>query len=195
MSESLAVLIDHDATEANATAIGESIIDALVAEGCILPTPNSKCVLTGEGFPPGPRLNEIYGYGDAELRYWDMLTNCGVKVHAQRYVNFWAFPVFESAECPACEVAQCEDEVFFDGLYECVSMFMNDGVAPDIHCPACGNPHPGKQWKCTPDVGISFLAIEFWNWPPFDATGWKVSVPKMIEERTNRTLSTSWGRM
>jgi hypothetical protein len=195
MSETLAVLIDHAASEEDAATVGQSIIDALVSEGCILPTPNSSCVLTGEGYPPGPRLNELYSFGENELRYWDMLTNCGVKLLVERYVNFWAFPVFEAAVCPGCNVAHSEGESFFDGLYECVAAFINDGIVPDIHCPACDQRFPGRQWKCTPDVGISYLAIEFWNWPPFSAAGWNTSIPDLIARRTNRSLATSWGRM
>ena len=197
MSESLAVLIDHAATEEDAAAVGESIIDALVSEGCILPTPSSSCVLTGEGYPPGPRLNELYSID------WDMLTNCGVKLHTERYVNWWAFPVFEAAVCPGCNVGQTDEEArdkhvrkqFFDELYECVAEFINDGIVLDIHCPACNHRYPGTQWKCTPDVGIAYLAIEFWNWPPFSASGWKTSIPELITTRTHRSLAISWGRM
>src|SRR6056297_2096864 len=102
MSESYELLIDHDADPTNATSIGESILDALVSERLILPEANSDCVLTGVGFPPGPRLREVYTYGADELHYWDMLTTIGAKLHTERYVNFYGFPVFEYSSCPAC---------------------------------------------------------------------------------------------
>ena len=195
MSNSMAVLIDHAATEENAEAVGELIIEALVAEGCILSLPNSSCVITGEGYPPGPRLNELYRFGEHELRYWEMLSHCGVELHVERYVNFWAFPVFESAVCPGCGMAQSEEDRFFDELYECVATFVNDGIVLDIHCPACGHGFSGRQWKCTPDVGLAYLALVFWNWPPFSASGWTTSIPELIARRTGRRLSISWGRM
>ncbi|MGN6547169.1 MAG: hypothetical protein ACTHK7_19105 [Aureliella sp.] len=195
MSESLAVLIDHAATREDAEAIGQAIIDALVAEGCILATPNSSCVLTGKGYPPGPRLNELYHSGERELRYWDTLTNCGVKVHAERYVDFWAFPIFEGAWCPACNARQSDDDRFFDELYACVAGFINEGSVSDIRCPSCDERFSGRQWICVPDVGLAYLGIEFWNWPPFSAPGWTTSVPELIAARTGRSLAISWGRM
>jgi hypothetical protein len=86
MSDSYELLIDHEARPENASSIGKAIVDALIAERIILPDANPHCVLTGVGYPPGPRVREIYNYRERDFGYWDMLT-IGVKLYTDHYVN------------------------------------------------------------------------------------------------------------
>lgn len=195
MSESYELLIDHEAPSEEAVSIGQSLIEALVTGGIILPQANSSCVLTGVGFPPGPRVREIYAYGKHELRYWDMLTTIGVKLCTQRYVNFFGFPVFEYASCPTCNERFPDNKSLMDAIYECVGSFINDDQLDNIVCPSCAAEIRCDQWVCVPDIGFCRLAIEFWNWPSFIASGWRLSIPDFLNERTGRKLAHSWGHM
>lgn len=195
MSDSYELLIDHDASPENAGAIGKTLIGALIVEGILLPDPNSECVLTGEGFPPGPRLREIYTGGDHEVRYWDVLKTIGVKVHTDRYVNFFGFPVFEYSSCPTCHQRFSGDHSVMDGIFECVGSFINDDRLDDIECPACRARIRCDRWIAVPDIGFCHLAVEFWNWPPFTASGWSLSIPDLLSDLTGRKLARSWGHM
>ncbi|MBD3676744.1 MAG: hypothetical protein HUJ26_24820 [Planctomycetaceae bacterium] len=195
MSESYQLLIDHDAELAGAPSIGQSIIDTLISERIILPEAQSECVLTGVGYPPGPRLRELYDYGEQELRYWDMLRTIGVKLHTDRYVNFFGFPVFEESGCPECDERFSDQHVVMDAIYDCVSSFINDDRLDNITCPSCAMDIPCDQWVTVPDIGFCHVAVEFWNWPSFASKGWKISMPDLLSSHTGRVLAHSWGHM
>jgi hypothetical protein len=195
MSESYELLVDHDAGPENASSVGKSIIDALIAERIILPDANSDCVITGIGFPPGPRLREVYTYGEHELRYWDMLTTIGVKLHTERYVNFYGFPVFEYSCCPTCSERFSDNHSVMDAIYDCVGAFINEDRLDNVVCPSCTAETPCDQWVAVPDIGFCHVAIEFWNWPSFAAAGWSLSIPDLLHDLTGRRLTRSWGHM
>lgn len=195
MSESYQVLIDHDASPSEASAVADTIREALLAERIIRPEANSDCVLTGVGYPPGPRLAQIYTYRERELRYWDMLDTIGVKLHQDRYINFFGFPVFEYSKCPACKDRFSGDHPVMEAIYDCVGVFINDERLEPITCPSCSEIISCDRWISAPDLGFCHVAVEFWNWPAFDASGWKLSIPDLLNERTGRRLVTSWGHM
>ena len=195
MSESFQLLVDHDATAEDAPAIASRIVDAMVAEQIILPETDAHCVLTGNGFPPGPRLRDAYKFREHELHYWDDLQTVGVKVHTDRYVNFFGFPIFEHISCPGCHRRFADDTAVMDQLYECVGAFINDDRLDEIECPSCSRSKCCTRWTAVPDLGFCCLAIEFWNWPTFDAPGWTLSIPRLLTQRTGRELAHSWGHM
>ncbi|WP_372724042.1 hypothetical protein [Novipirellula sp.] len=188
-------MIDHNATPDDAASIGDAVIELLISERMLLDTPNSECVLNGVGYPPGPRLSEIYNFADRELAFWSELTVNGVKVHAERYVNFFAFPVFEHAICPACKTLFSDDESVMDQLYDCVGHFINDDRLNSLRCPKCSVPTRCDHWTTKPDVGLSYLGIEFWNWAPLSHSGWTLSIPELISNRLGRTMSNGWGKL
>jgi hypothetical protein len=82
-----------------------------------------------------------------------------------------------------------------DALYDAVAAFVNENELRTITCPRCDARASADHWITVPDAGICRLAIEFWNWPPFDAEGWTLSIPDLLRERTGRSLKMSWGRM
>lgn len=195
MGTTYETLIDHDATPADAAAIGDAVVNLLVSEGILLGTPNSECVLHGVGYPPGPRIPEIYSLGEQEGAFWRALSVNGVKVHAERYVNFFAFPVFEHAICPTCMTKFPDDPSVMDQLYDCVSNFINDNRLGELCCPKCSASTPGDLWVTKPDVGLAYLGIEFWNWPPLSLPAWTLSIPKLITKHLGRTMSNGWGKL
>ena len=195
MSDHYELLIDHDASPVNASAIGKALIDVLIAEEIVLPDVNPDCVLAGVGFPPGPRLREIYTYGKSELRYWDMLQTIGVSVHTDRYVNWFGFPVFEYSSCPACRTRFSDNHPIMDAIYDGVGSFINDDQLDEIVCPSCSAHVQCDHWTTVPDIGFCYVAIEFWNWPSFTSTGWQWSIPDLLRERTRRKLIHSWGHI
>jgi hypothetical protein len=194
MSDSFELLIDHDASPDNAAQIGKSITDTLIAQQIVLPSANSICVLNGNGFPPGPRLQELYCVSKNEGRFWDLLTN-GVKLHTERYVNFFGFPVYEHSACPTCHERFANNSSLMDRIYDCVAFFVNDGRLECIYCPSCAAQIRCDHWISVPDIGFCHLAIEFWNWPPFSSDGWKISIPDLLSGVTGRNLAQSWGRL
>lgn len=195
MSDSLVILLDKSVSASEAQGAGDGLLRALIEERIVLPEPNDACVYGGVGYPPGPRLQEIYRYREQELRYWDMLLTCGVKVQVNNYVNFWAFPIFERLICPSCSGELQDDASAMDALYDAVAAFVNENDPRTIRCPQCDALVPADRSITVPDVGLCRLAIEFWNWPPFDAEGWTLSIPELLRERTGRSLKMSWGRM
>src|SRR5689334_21726704 len=99
MAECFVVLIDRSTSSDDAPEIGKQIIDTLIDEQLILPEANCSCVLGGRGFPPGPRVHEIYATGDRGFRFWEKLRTNGVQVCSGRYVNYWGIPYIESLRC------------------------------------------------------------------------------------------------
>lgn len=195
MSDSLVLLLDKTVSADDASAVGDRLLGAMIDEGIVQSKPNDRCVLVGLGYPPGPRLRDLYRFGERELPYWELRT-CGVRVRVENYVNFWAFPVFERSNCPRCGSEFRDDFApLMDALYDAVATFVNENELNDIVCPRCEARVPADEWTTVPDVGICRLAIEFWNWPPFDAPGWRQSIPDLLRERTGRSLKVSWGRM
>lgn len=194
MSDSYEVLIDHEAAPEDAAAIGKSIIDALIDERIILPDANEDCVSVGEGHPPGPRLQEIYASGDPIVCYGHSVP-IGVKLHTERYVNFFGFPVFEHSACPSCGERFSANKDIMDAIYDCVGGFINDGRLDDIVCPSCCARVRCDRWGIVPDVGFCHVAVEFWNWPCLTGEEWKLSIPGLIYERTGRRLTRSWGHV
>lgn len=194
MSANYQVLLDHHAAPSEATAIANALRDVLIAEELVFPTPNADCVYGGVGFPPGPRFASVYSLSENETPYWQLRTN-GVRFCIERYVNFFGFVVFEQSQCPNCHRTFSGDHELMDVIYDCVAAFINDDRLDDIVCPACRATSRCNHWLCVPDLGFCHLAIEFWNWPPFDATGWRLDIPELLERRTGRKLAIGWGHM
>jgi hypothetical protein len=188
-------LIDHHATRDDAEAIGIAVIDLLISERLIQDSPNSDCVHSGIGYPPGPRVGEIYTRIAGEGAFWIDRSVNGVKVCAERYVNFFGFPIFECAVCPSCHASFAKDPSVMDQLYQCVGNFLNDDRFGDICCPTCLTSAQCTSWTTVPDIGLAYLGIEFWNWPPLSMPSWRISIPELIADRLGRTMSIGWGRL
>ncbi|MBB3210677.1 hypothetical protein FHS27_006525 [Rhodopirellula rubra] len=195
MSSSYNSLIDHDVSPTDAESIGNAIVELLVSERFLLATPNEQCVLNGLGYPPGPRIREIFANHESCVPFWEPNAINGVKVHAERYVNFFAFPQLQFAGCPQCRHRFPDGDGVIDQLYDSVATFVNDDRIDIISCPQCNHSSPSNAWRTEPDIGIAYLGIEFWNWVPFSSPLWTTSIPDLIHDHLGRTMAVSWGKL
>ncbi len=201
MGDHYIALVDPNATESDAVSRADTVRNALILERIILPKSSSDCVLNGEGYPPGPRLNDCYTFREAtahqppELRYWEMLRTIGVQFHTERWVNFFGFPQFEDVICPTCNQKFDEDSEILDPIYDLVGAFINDRSNAMLECPNCRTDTMIQEWDAKPHLGFCNLAIQFWNWPPFDSDGWKLSVPEIVNRALGNSTVATYGKI
>lgn len=201
MSDHYLALVDPTADTTNATQRAATLRNALIAERLILAETSDKCVYGGIGYLPGPRLNESYDFSDGqpdrppELRYWDMLTVCGVEIHTGKWVNMFGFTVFEWARCPICDKTFDNGGEIMNPLMDAVGDFINNDEPSMLKCPACNRISNVRSWITQPHLGLCNLAAQFWNWPDFDGQGWQISIPEIASQALGCPLIPTYGRM
>ncbi|HXD48025.1 MAG TPA: hypothetical protein VN600_04600 [Gemmatimonadaceae bacterium] len=197
MSDSYIAVIDEAASHADAVRLAPVVVACLAAEGLIVPTLSSDCVLGGTGYPAGPRCVEHYdasargGKGGGN-RFWELAT-CGVEVHAEPWVNVLGFAQVEGASCPRCE-DQLGDE-FVDIAGGLVDAFLGDWHPPRITCAACGKESSLHEWRIKPLLGFVHFAVVWWNWPPFGDARWRIDLPGLLQRHTGRSFAMTSGRL
>lgn len=201
MSDHYLALVDPTADVTNAQQRADRIRDALIAERIILAETSEKCAYGGAGHLPGPRLNECYVFADGrpdwppELRYWDMLEVSGVQFHVGKWVNMFGFIVFEWARCPTCGRTFDNGGQIMDPLLRAVGDFINNDQLSMLKCPSCQQEDAVQSWVTRPHLGLCYLAVQFWNWPRFDAKGWQISIPEIASRAIGCPLVPTHGRM
>jgi hypothetical protein len=197
VSDSYLALVEPTADAANA----HERAGLLHSERIILAETSDQCVYGGVGHLPGPRLNESYAFSGGrpdrppELRYWDMLAVCGVEIHADKWVNMYGFTVFEWARCPSCDQTFKADSEIMNPLYDAVGDFINNAEPSMLKCPACERYCTIQSWVTQPHLGLCHLAVQFWNWPDFNADGWRISIPDIASRAIGCSLISTYGRM
>ncbi len=201
MSTTYQVLIHPTATPDNAAAEAERLRNTLIDAGIIAAETSSDVVLNGIGYLPGPKLNELYrcqpatANCPAELDYWNDLTEIGVQIVAEKWVNFFGFTVFNWMRCPTCEATFNDPHDLVGSLVDAAANFYNDEGLTDIPCPACERSFDVTRWRTKPDLGLCYVAALFWNWPTFESPGWQISIPEQISQALGVSLKTSFGRI
>jgi len=184
-------LIDVAASPAEAKKLGPRVVECLVGQRLIEPKLSEERVLGGLGYPPGPACAKAYSAGRSR-KFWELVTS-GVEVHSERWVNTSGFTVFETAECPRC--AHLSGEEYLDEVGASVEAFYESGKVPKIACGECGAKSRLLDWKCKPALGFVNLAVVFWNWPSFDAKGWKLDIPALLSKTIGRPLVPTYGHV
>ena len=195
MSETYLALVDPTAEPSNAQGRADRILETFIARGILSGEKSTECVYGGEGYLPGPVLNACYQRGEHELCYWDMLTTCGVRFIAKKWVNMFGFIVFEYSQCPGCGSRFGEDSDFMRPLGEAAGDFYNRDGPSMLLCPDCEEAYDIRNWITEPHLGLCHLAIEFWNWPDFSRENWRISIPRIASEAIGQPLITTHGRM
>ena len=118
-----------------------------------------------------------------------------MEVCAEPYVNVWGFTINEDATCPLCHVVLPFDDEIIERFGDAVSQFFAGITRPTVSCPHFPLPPPFEEWKTTLHLGFAYLAFQFWNWPSFDPTDWKVDIPGLISEELGHEVVTTLGRI
>lgn len=201
MSDYYLALVDPLATPANASERGNKLRIGLIEEGIISAETSDECVYAGIGHRPGRRLIDVYVFAEAtpdrprEIRYWDELTICGVQFCDEKWVNAFGITAFNDTRCPAC----AQDFDFESGimapLMKAIGVFMETDDEPSLRCPGCDALNNLRTWTTEPHLGICHFAVMFWNWPNFEAKGWKISIPEIASSIMGSPLIVTYGRM
>lgn len=159
MGDWFQIIVDREASEEEAPALGSSIRDWLVTEGIIEAT-LTDCVLGSDlGYPPGPNHERATDEKVPEL--W---TN-GLDIITGRTV-FHSTGVETYLICSQCgERFQPPDE-WTDAIGE-----WYDRRGPGLlSCIRCNYTEAITKWQHDPPWGFGNLGFEFWNWPPLNAS-------------------------
>jgi hypothetical protein len=194
MSDWYQALIDSRATAETASALADKAIGVLVAQKIILPEPNSNCVLGAKGYPPGPALLALYDLNENECSYWDLLTN-GMEITVGRWFNTFGTTVLDWLACPHCGTQYQLEGEFGDRFGDEIGNWRKARETSPIICRSCDKGSLVYEWQSKPHLGFSLLTFQFWNWPAFDAPGWKIDVPELLSVMVGHPLIRTWGRL
>ena len=159
MSDDAQVIVDIDASEAEATRLAEEVRAWLTAQGIIAQGP-SDCVLEGDGYEPGPRFGIAVEPGDLDGEFLRLATN-GVCLRAGRGV-FDPGSNGTELRCGACGVVFEPGDDWIDA----VGAWASGDDEVTFACPACHRPERLAEWRGPWSWGFGNLGLEFWNWPP-----------------------------
>jgi endogenous inhibitor of DNA gyrase (YacG/DUF329 family) len=165
------IIADTEATEAEAPALGASVVAWLAGAGIIEAVP-TDCVLSTEpGYPPGPRyIAAVTGPGE---RLHSLRTN-GLAVITTRSVFHPIQGELGPVACPRCgQTVELEDPATgqaahqWERFSDALSTWMTGGPC-EVACPHCGQAAGFNDWHWASDwpFAVGFLGFKFWNWPP-----------------------------
>ena len=180
MSDHCEILVDVDVSLDDAEQVRDNVIAELIRLGLIEPNLNAKCVLGGLGHPVGPNV-QLYIRDSEELQFWTLQTS-GVEPTVGYHFN--ELGLGESCEgfrCPACTNSFTSDHsAFLDRLGEAFENWYKSHTPTAMVCPACNASNLLEIWDCKPPLGFGNLSFRFWNWLPFDRSGWMIDIPDLI---------------
>ncbi len=191
MSDWYFALIDTSADASKAQDRADRFVIDFVSRGILLSEANDECVY-GIGYPPGPRLNELY---ELEGQSFQSVGICGVEDIVGKYVNQFGLVVFDYAKCPDCRREFNFQSAISGPLGDAIGAFLQEDQPAMLRCPGCDVERKVQHWITKPHLGFCHLAIQFWNWPDFDAKGWRISIPELASNAIGAPLIVSYGRM
>ncbi|GHB36928.1 hypothetical protein GCM10010377_29850 [Streptomyces viridiviolaceus] len=159
MGDRFQVIVDLDASEADAGRLGRRVVDRLVAEGIVL-AERTKCVLGQPlGHPPGPHWERAVT-DDWDFEPWD-----GLAVHTRRTGFTSGADKPGAALCPHCGASTPLEDVHWQRFGTAIRTWHDTGAAT-VDCPTCAHPVPVPDWTWD-EAPLAFgtLGFEFWNWP------------------------------
>jgi hypothetical protein len=194
MSDWYEALCDPKATAENAEVLANIGLNVLLENEIIDPELNSDCVLSGEGYSPGPAVPSLYIPGEREALFWELKTN-GVEITTGRWFNLFGTTILESILCPRCKAEFRLEGDFGDRYAEQVGAWLNEAATFPVQCDSCHESSYVESWESKPHLGFSMLTFQFWNWPPLDYSGWKLDISNLIGEAIGHRLIRTWGRL
>ncbi|QDU57636.1 hypothetical protein Pan181_38550 [Aeoliella mucimassa] len=196
MSDWYVAVAVRDVSSNRAELLAQSVVEALAGDGIIQSVLDPEAVLGGVGgYRPGPRIAEVYERLVTEVEFWRLVTN-GMEPCIGRWVNSLGFTCLDGFTCSECnqKFAPGDDSVAgpFAGA---IGEFMIGVDDPTVCCPSCGAAHSVRNWLTVPHFGFVNLAFQFWNWPPFGTSSWKVNIPAIVQEVTDHQVIVTHGRL
>ncbi|MEV5549551.1 hypothetical protein AB0L35_26010 [Streptomyces sp. NPDC052309] len=158
MGDRFQVIVDLDASEADAERLARRVVDRLVAEGIVLA---ERTDVPGQplGHPPGPHWERAVS-DDWDFEPWD-----GLAVHTRRTGFTSGADVPGAALCPHCGAHTPLQDAQWRRFSTAMRTWHDTGAAT-VGCPACARavPVPDWTWDEAP-LAFGALGFEFWNWP------------------------------
>jgi ribosomal protein S27AE len=187
-------IVDTEATRETAEILGRRVVERLSGEGIISPSLDPDSVLGDKGgYRPGHRIDDLYGGYD--LRDFKALVTNGMEVRVGPWFNEFSFQFIQNYMCPRCSVVLAGHDVMADQFYEAAAQFFGGVARPMVLCPRCSDASAAQEWRFTNHLGFVYLAFVFYDWPPFDDTGWKVDLPALISEVLGHKIAIAFGRV
>lgn len=161
-------VVDLDATEADAPALGQRVVDTLVARGVLLPHLSPDAALGADGYPAGPEWAWSMERSASQERPW------GMEVRVGRALHDGGQGGVDSVTCPLCSTRRgfygppeefgptCTDEDGLDWFHEAVATW-SAGDAADLECRTCGGAAPVTDWSVE-GAALACLGFNFWGW-------------------------------
>ena len=179
MGDYFEMLVDPEASLEDSSRLAKAVIRRFRSLGIITGRPNSRCVLGGRGYLPGPAVRHMYKFSRNEGRFWELAT-CGVEPSVGRDFNEMAFGFpFEGLVCPSCHF-QTDDESFKYDYVSAADKWRRESTMPLVLCPKCTKKYKVIEWNCKPPVGFGNLSFRFWNWPPLYFPQWNVDIVAIV---------------
>lgn len=195
MSDNFERLVDVDVAAQSADGLAQRVIDDFWAKGLITGELNEDCVLGGQGYRPGPAIQDLYLPIESEMPFWKRST-CGVEPEIGRHFNVYALgPEFDGLTCPACRAVVRYSDSFGDGVANAIDEWSNQSGGCLLQCPECAVGRSICDWACKPPLGFGNLSFTFWNWPPFDYPSWKIDIGALVAKITGHRIVRTWGHI
>lgn len=158
MSHDYQVIVDRDASAAEAEPLSRQAIDWLV-DACIIDETPAACVpdSSARGHRPGPAWQSAIV--EIDERFLQREVN-GVEVRLGRQI-FDAGIYEPTPFCPRCDRPHTPGEAWQRAL----DAWQSGDDKAALTCPRCGAPSPLVDWRHDPPIGFGHLGIVFWNWP------------------------------
>lgn len=159
MSDSYQIIVNRDASEAEAPRLRERM-EHWLAERGVLGAAAEQGLGEGPHFQPGP----AYGTTLESPKPRILKRPSGwFTFNVGRRIVF-SIPGGE-VTCRACGARVDLDE-HGDAWTEAVGLWSDGGDAAEFACPECGQPERLTEWGGEWPWGFGNLGLEFWNWTP-----------------------------
>lgn len=182
MGNTYQTILDFEISPAEARERAEHIRTWMIEKKVLL-SELSDCTLGEEGgYPPGP---EYYQVTEGRSELLARLNINGVEFGTQREYAY-CMSDQQTIECSHCGVISEMPEECYEGIQRWIEG--EDEIL--ISCPSCKTTKPYNEWKFNPPLGLGYLRITFWNWPPL-----KESFLKSIQEQFGLTTIMTYGKI
>lgn len=154
MGDYFDIIVDEEATEEEAPALGTSVVEWLISEGIISGEMTDNVLGSDLGYPPGPNSDKAGGekVPDYRTNGMELITGRTVFHSVDREINLIC------SECGTC--FQPPDE-WGDAIGEWYDR-TGSGLLACVHC---GRKKPITEWRHEPPWAFGNLGFKFWNWP------------------------------
>jgi len=158
VSDSSQIIVDVEASEADAAKLGQRILQHLIAEKIVEAAESDSILGDTPGHRPGPGAAAVV---TGSMKMPMRLATNGLAVHVGRQVFHTGGNGVELS-CGACRATFDPGGAYFDA----VTAWHNGDENVTFACPACKHSARLTAWDGPFAFGFGALGLELWNWPP-----------------------------